>query len=193
MDQRDNRERTAKSEGEGGAWLNLFAHTGAFSVSLLAAGAERVVSVDLSRPYLERLEGNLIANQGRGVDPTLHQAVRGDVRHYLESLGEGETFRGIVIDPPTAAAAGRRFWSIKQDLEPLLSATIERLEGGGTLLVTQNRSGPGLGLDRVLEALCERAGRPLEQISKAPAGLDHPSRKGFPEGDPFEGWLVTLR
>jgi 23S rRNA (cytosine1962-C5)-methyltransferase len=193
VDQRDNRERTAKSAGEGGAWLNLFAHTGAFSVSLLAAGAERVVSVDLSRPYLERLEGNLIANQDRGVDPTLHQTVRGDVRHYLESLGEGETFRGIVIDPPTAAAAGRRFWSIKQDLEPLLSATIERLEGGGTLLVTQNRSGPGLGLDRVLEALCERAGRPLEQISKAPAGLDHPSRKGFPEGDPFEGWLVTLR
>jgi 23S rRNA (cytosine1962-C5)-methyltransferase len=193
VDQRDNRERTAKSAGEGGAWLNLFAHTGAFSVSLLAAGAERVVSVDLSRPYLERLEGNLVANQDRGVDPTLHQTVRGDVRHYLESLGEGETFRGIVIDPPTAAAAGRRFWSIKQDLEPLLSATIERLEGGGTLLVTQNRSGPGLGLDRVLEALCERAGRPLEQISKAPAGLDHPSRKGFPEGDPFEGWLVTLR
>jgi 23S rRNA (cytosine1962-C5)-methyltransferase len=193
VDQRDNRERTAKSAGEGGAWLNLFAHTGAFSVSLLAAGAERVVSVDLSRPYLERLEGNLIANQDRGVDPALHRTVRGDVRHYLESLGEGETFRGIVIDPPTAAAAGRRFWSIKQDLEPLLSATIERLEGGGTLLVTQNRSGPGLGLDRVLEALCERVGRPLEQISKAPAGLDHPSRKGFPEGDPFEGWLVTLR
>jgi 23S rRNA (cytosine1962-C5)-methyltransferase len=192
LDQRDNRERMALPASSGGAWLNLFAHTGAFSVSLLAAGADRVVSVDLSRPYLERLEGNLLANADRGVDAACHQSIRGDVRRYLEGLEAGETFRGIVIDPPTAAAAGRRFWSVKQDLEPLLDLTLDRLDDGGTLLVTQNRSGPALGLDRVLESLCVRAGRRIEALERAPAGRDHPSLKGFPEGDPFEGWKITL-
>ena len=39
LDQRENRARLLAAAGRGGRWLNLFAHTGAFSVSLLAAGA----------------------------------------------------------------------------------------------------------------------------------------------------------
>ncbi len=192
VDQRDNRDRLAGYAAGGGRWLNLFAHTGAFSVALLAAGAEQVVSVDLSGAYLERLESNLAANTDRGVEPARHRTVRGDVRRYLEELDPSETFRGIVIDPPTAAAAGRRFWSVKQDLEPLLRLAIDRLEPGAVLLVTQNRTGPPLGLDRVLERTLERAYRGFSSLEPAPAGPDHPSLKGFPEGDSFEGWLVIL-
>jgi len=193
VDQRDNRARLAAHATAGGRWLNLFAHTGAFSVSLLAAGAEQVESVDLSAAYLERLEGNLAANVDRGVEPSRHRTVRGDVRRFLSELEPSERFRGIVVDPPTAAAAGRRFWSVKQDLEPLLRLAIDRLEEGGVLLVTQNRAGPPLGLDRVIERILERANRGISTLEAVPAGLDHPSLKGFPEGDPFEGWLVTLR
>ncbi len=191
-DQRENRARIAPLAARGGRWLNLFAHTGAFSASLLASGAQRVVSVDLSGPTLSRLEANLEANRDRGVDPARHRTVRGDARVFLETLEEAERFAGIVIDPPTAAAAGRRFWSLRQDLEPLLRMAVDRLDDGGALLVTQNQKGAPLGLERVLEAITSRAQRPVRDLVPAPPGVDYPSLAEFPEGDAFEGWLLTL-
>jgi 23S rRNA (cytosine1962-C5)-methyltransferase len=191
-DQRENRARVAALAARGGRWLNLFAHTGAFSVALLAAGAERVVSVDLSGPYLERLEANLGANRERGVEAGRHTCVRLEVRRYLEALDPGERFAGIVLDPPTAAAAGRRFWSLRRDLEPLLQMSIDRLEAGGTLLVTQNQRGAPLGLDTILERLAARAGRRIESLREAGPGIDHPRLPEFPEGDAFEGWMLTV-
>ena len=192
LDQRDNRGRLAIRATRGGRWLNLFAHTGAFSVALLAAGAEQVVSVDLSAPYLHRLQANLEANRERGVEPDRHQSIRSDGRRYLERLAGGLNFDGIVVDPPTAAAAGRRFWSLRRDLEPLLQRCIERLAPGGVLLATQNRSGPPLGLDRALARIAGRADRLVVGLQAAPAGLDHPVLPGFPEGEPFEGYLMEL-
>ena len=191
VDQRENRERVAQRAADGGRWLNLFAHTGAFSVALLAAGAEAVTSVDLSAPYLARLERNLALNEAAGVDAARHVTFRGDARRALEESGGG--LRGIVVDPPTAAAAGRRFWSVREDLEPLLRSCIERLGDGGCLLVTQNRAGPPLGLDLVIERAARRLHREVARLEDAPAGPDHPSLPGFPEGDPFEGVLLTLR
>jgi 23S rRNA (cytosine1962-C5)-methyltransferase len=192
LDQRENRERLAPHAARGGRWLNLFAHTGAFSVSLLAAGAEHVTSVDLSAAWLNRLEANLAANLDRGVDPARHRSHRGEGRRYLETLPEGTRFAGIVLDPPTAAAAGSRFWSLARDLEPLVRRCVALLEPGGVLLVTQNRSGPPIGVDQTLERAASRAGRPIRFLDPAPAGPDHPSLDGFPEGDAFEGWLLGL-
>jgi len=192
LDQRENRARLDPHAARGGAWLNLFAHTGAFSASLLAAGAEHVTSVDLSAAYLKRLETNLAANRDRGVDPTRNESVRIDGRRFLETLRPDQRYAGIVLDPPTAAVAGHRFWSLSRDLEPLLRRCVERLDSGGVLLVTQNRSGPPLGLDRILERIVSRAHRSIEKLDAAPSGLDHPGLAGFPEGDPFEGWLLRL-
>ena len=193
VDQRENRERVAKLAARGGRWLNLFAHTGAFSVALLAAGAEQVISVDLSGGYLERTDRNVALNQDRGVDPGKHESVRGDVRRFLESLDSKERFDGMVIDPPTAAAAGRRFWSVKDDLEPLLQLALSRLAPGGSLLVTQNRSGPPVGIGQALERVATRAGFQVHALDPALAGVDHPSLPGFPEGEAFEGWLLRVR
>lgn len=192
VDQRENRARLAPYAARGGEWLNLFSHSGAFSASLLAAGASRVTSVDLSAAYLKRLEENLRANRGRGVDPTRSESVRVDSRRFLETLPSRRRFAGIVLDPPTAASAGRRFWSSRRDLEPLLQQCIQHLGAGGVLLVTQNRNGPPLGLDRMLSRIVDRAGRAIERLEAARAGDDHPSLAGFPEGEPFEGWLLQL-
>jgi 23S rRNA (cytosine1962-C5)-methyltransferase len=192
VDQRENRARLEPHAARGGDWLNLFAHTGAFTASLLAGGAEHVTSVDLSAAYLKRLDANLSANLDRGVDPTRNESVRVDGRRFLETLGPGQRFSGIVLDPPTAAAAGHRFWSLRRDLEPLLRRCVERLDAGGVLLVTQNRSGPPLGLDRILKKIVNRAHRSIESLEAASAGVDNPSLPGFPEGEPFEGWLLRL-
>lgn len=193
VDQRENRARLEAYARRGGRWLNLFAHTGAFSASLLASGADEVVSVDLSAAYLEDLEANLAANASLFKPGFQHESVRVDGRRFLETRAQAERFDGIVLDPPTAAAAGRRFWSVRRDLEPMLKSCVRLLAPGGVLLVTQNQAGPPLGLEQILERVATRAHRTLVRLEPAAAGLDHPSRDGFPEGDPFEGVLIQVK
>ena len=192
LDQRDNRARVAAcARARGGRWLNLFAHTGAFSVALLAAGADEVVSVDLSARYLRWLEQNLALNRDLGVDPGHHRSVRRDGRRFLHELAAGERFSGIVLDPPTAAAAGSHFWSIRKDLQPLIEASLEHLEPAGWLLVARNdRAARGPSLRGAVEAASERARVRLRSLEPAPPGADFPCLGGFPEGDPFRALLV---
>ncbi|MGH0037500.1 MAG: class I SAM-dependent rRNA methyltransferase [Myxococcota bacterium] len=189
-DMRENRALAARRAAAGGRWLNLFAHTGAFSAALLAGGADSVVSVDLSAPYLERLEANLERN---GLLGPRHAAHRSDGRRYLERLARGERFAGIVLDPPTAAAAGRRFWSVPRDLEPMLELALSHLEPGGWLLVARNDR-IGRGGARRLEQAVRRAALgasvALAQIADAPPGPDFPRLPHFPEGDPFRAVWV---
>ncbi len=186
LDQRENRARLA-ARARGGRWLNLFAHTGAFSAALLAAGAAEVVSVDLSAAWLRWLEETLALN---GLDAARSRCLRGDSRRWLEKLPESERFDGIVLDPPTAAAAGRRFWSVRRDLEPLVEAALRRLAPGGSLLVCRNDRGGGRELPALSSRAAERAGVGLAAVSEAGPGADFPRLPGFAEGDPFEGILV---
>ncbi len=192
LDQRANRARLTRLAGAGGDWLNLFAHTGAFSLGLLAGGARRVVSVDLSGPYLAWLGDHLTLNAELGVEGHRHTSVRHDGRRYLTSLPRRERFDGIVLDPPTAAAAGRRFWSVQRDLEPLVVEALGRLRPGGWLLVCRNwRRARGSVADLVRGA-AKRAGVRLAGLEDAGPGPDFPRRKAFPEGDAFRGVLVQI-
>ncbi len=186
-DQRDNRARLLAGVRKGGRLLNLFAHTGAFSVSWLAGQGATAVSVDLSGAYLRWLEENLARN---GIDPIVHQSVRSDGRRYLETLDRSERFDAIVIDPPTAAAAGRRFWSVARDLPPLIASALAHLQPGGRLLVSRNDRKRAALRELVAEA-AKLKGVRLAALESAPPGIDFPRRKGFPEGDPFTGVLAT--
>ena len=193
LDQRENRARLAALAGAGGDWLNLFAHTGAFSVALLAGGADRVVSVDLSGAYLAWLGDHLALNADLGVDAGRHSAVRHDGRRYLASLSRDTRFDGIVLDPPTAAAAGRRFWSVQRDLEPLVVEAFGRLRPGGRLLVCRNWRRARGSLADLVEAAAGRAHVRLADLEEAGPGPDFPRRKAFPEGDAFRGVLARIR
>lgn len=187
LDQRENRERLAH-RARGGRWLNLFAHTGAFSAALLAAGAAEVVSVDLSAAWLRALDATLERN---ALDAARHRSVRGDSRRYFERLAGDERFDGIVLDPPTAAAAGRRFWSVRRDLEPLVESALGRLAPRGCLLVCRNDRAGSRTLEALVRRAASRAGVGLAELLAAPPGEDFPSLAGFPEGDPFEGVLAV--
>ncbi|MCP5068252.1 MAG: class I SAM-dependent rRNA methyltransferase [bacterium] len=185
-DQRENRSRV-RASAQGGRFANLFAHTGAFSLALLAGGAEEVWSVDLSAAYLRQAEANIALS---GLDPSPHHARRCDVRRFLEEGEGGARFDGIVVDPPTAAAAGRRFWSVRRDLGPLLESAWRRLAPGGWLLVTRNDRGARISLARLAAEAVERAGGQLEAALEARPSLDFPRLEGFPEGETFEGQLL---
>lgn len=188
LDQRDNRARIARRVVPGGRYLNLFAHTGAFSAVLLAAGAGEVTSVDLSAAYLAWLEENLKAN---GLPLERHRCLRRDARRSLEELAPALRFQGIVVDPPTAAAAGQRFWSVRRGMGRLLGSALARLAPGGWLLAARNdRAGRGR-LPALLEAVAADAGVPVESLEEAPPAQDFPRLLHFPEGDPFEAALLV--
>jgi 23S rRNA (cytosine1962-C5)-methyltransferase len=188
LDQRENRARVALRAARGGRYLNLFAHTGGFSAALLAGGADEVWSVDLSAPYLEQLGRNLARS---GLAGAKHRTVRREARRFLAELEPEERFAGMVLDPPTAAASGRRFWSVRRDLEPLTAAALARLAPGGFVLVTrQDRAARG-GLEALLARAAASAGVELAAVEPAPPGRDFPAVRGFPEGLPFEAVLAT--
>jgi 23S rRNA (cytosine1962-C5)-methyltransferase len=190
LDQRENRRRLMERAAGGGHWLNLFAHTGAFSVALLAAGADRVTSVDLSVAYLRWLEENLALNRAAGDLSRRHRGVRGDGRRFLARLAPHERFEGIILDPPTAAAAGRRFWSVTRDLHPLVEAALAHLQPDGLLLVSRNDRRGKQRLEEVVDSAARSAGMTIEIVGEAPPGGDFPRLAGFEEGEPFKALLA---
>ena len=188
LDQRDNRARLARRAARGGRHLNLFAHTGGFSAALLAGGAEEVWSVDLSGPYLAQLERNL---ERSGLPLARHHTVRREARRFLDELDPALRFDGIVIDPPTAAASGRRFWSVRRDLEPLAAAALARLAPGGFLLLTRQDRAGRAGLEQLVTRAAESVHVRLAAIEPARPGLDFPPLRGLPEAAPFEAVLAA--
>jgi 23S rRNA (cytosine1962-C5)-methyltransferase len=189
LDQRENRARVRRASA-GGSWLNLFCHTGAFSAAALSGGAREVVSVDLSARYLAWLEDNLHRN---GLAGDRHRSVRKDVRQFLARLDPAESFDGIVLDPPTAARAGRRFWSPRRDGGALLSECLGRLRPGGMLLVCRHDRGPRGVMAPLVHSVADAAGIELTSVEEAPPGPDFPRMASFPEGDAFEGVVATRR
>lgn len=191
VDQRQNRRRVARhvQTRGGGRWLNLFCHTGSFSVVALAAGADHVTSVDLSAPYLKTLARNLAANE---LDAQRHESVKMDAERYLERLPPRERFDGIVLDPPTAAAAGRRFWSARKRQASLIESCLRRLNPDGVLLACRNLHNERVALGDVARAAASAARIRLRSVENAPPGPDFPRLRGFPEGDAFEGVWVTV-
>ncbi|HXV36124.1 MAG TPA: class I SAM-dependent methyltransferase, partial [Myxococcota bacterium] len=192
LDQRANRARIARRirERGGGRWLNLFCHTGAFSVVALGAGADRVVSVDLSRPYLETLERNLEHNR---LDGARHECVRMDAVRFLERLGASERFDGVVLDPPTAAAAGRRFWSARKLQSTLIARCLALLSPRGALLVCRNDRSARGELRALVAREAARSRVELAELEEAGPAPDFPRLAGFREGDAFEGALAIRR
>ncbi|RAL23915.1 hypothetical protein DL240_07140 [Lujinxingia litoralis] len=186
-DQRANRLEAERRARPGQRWLNLFCHTGAFSVALARAGA-KTVNVDLSKRYLRWLDENLELN-GFGLEGHQNEAV--DARDYLRrAVDDGEVFDGIIVDPPTAAAGSGAFWSVRKDYQALLAECFEALKPGGSMLVCRNDRKRSVGLRELVRAAAADAGRKLSEWKEAGPGPDYPQLKGFVEGDSFEGIWV---
>lgn len=172
VDQRANRawlNRRAK----GLRICNLFAYTGAFSLSLLAAGAAEAVDVDLSQPALARASEAARLNGLAG-----HRTVRQDARGFCEA--DQALYDRVIIDPPTSAQGGQG-WVARRDYPELLRSAWRRVAPGGLLFATSNAVGKPFPLREALKAACP-GGKPVDAPELA---ADIPQRSGFPEGRPF--------
>jgi len=186
-DQRDNRLKLASLAKPDQKWLNLFCHTGAFSVALIAKGAH-VVSNDLSKRYLDWLDDNLKLN---GLDRAMNENIVDDARNYLQSTQE--LFDGVIVDPPTAASGEDGFWSVRKGYGTLLEQCFKVLKPGGMMLVCRNDRKRSGDLDELIQEAAAAQGCKIRKIEDAPPSMDYPELEGFPEGNSFEGRLVFTR
>ncbi len=141
LDQRDNRlalrQRVAAKPG--GAVLNLFAYTCAFSVAAAAGGAT-TASVDLSRRSLDWGRENFRLN---GLDPSPgagHEFFAGDAFETLRRFArQGRRFDGVVLDPPTFSRDRKgKVFRVEEDLGALVALAAPLLASGGWTLCSSN-------------------------------------------------------
>jgi 23S rRNA (cytosine1962-C5)-methyltransferase len=122
--------------------LNLFAYTGSFSVNAAAGGAKQIVTVDLSKTYLQwaeknyKLNGFSVANTPLGDGGTF---IHADVVLYLKTIPAGY-FDLIIMDPPTFSNSKRMddFLDIQRDHVSLINDCLAALKPGGILYFSTN-------------------------------------------------------
>lgn len=124
----------------GRSFLNLFAHTGAFSAMAARAGASEVVSVDLSGRYLSVAKRNVELNVPGYAQ---HECIAGDVFESLVRLAkDGRRFGVIVCDPPSFSSSKKSgAFSVRDDYRPLVRGALRVLEEGGLACFATNFRG----------------------------------------------------
>jgi 23S rRNA (cytosine1962-C5)-methyltransferase len=180
LDQRRNR-RDLMARAQGKRLLNLFAHTAAFSVAAVAAGAKEVTSVDASPAYTEWGKANFGANR---LNPKRHEFIVGDCLAVLHDLGsKGKGFDIILMDTPSFSTTSSSRFTTRGGTADLVAAALPLLQAGGLLIASSNHQKVDMA-DYLKElrrgALLAKSG--LQVISLAGQPEDFPYPVTFPEG-----------
>ncbi len=186
-DMRDNRA-WLEPHWRGRSVLNLFAHTGAFSVAAARGGAEAVVTVDLSEAYLARARANFEAN-GLAAGEFLAE----DSFKALDRFRrKGRLFDLVVCDPPGHSHGDGGSWAGERDWPRLAAACLRVLRPGGWLVAASNlgSQSPKQFQGQLGEA-ARRAERSVRLIHEGTPPVDHPAALHFPESRYLKFWVVT--
>jgi 23S rRNA (cytosine1962-C5)-methyltransferase len=164
--------------------LNLFSHTGAFSVRAARAGAAEVVAVDTAAKGHARARRNYELSS---LDPARMEQITGDAGKTLERfLSRQRRFDIVICDPPTFShgqGPGQTF-SAASNLAALAGAAGAVLEPGGLLAFASNAAKlSAADVDRALAEGAAQRGFELRIIERQGLPPDFPVHPGFPEGN----------
>ncbi len=178
LDQRENRTAFAGLVRHGSG-LDLFCHTGSWSLQLAASAGVRVTGVDSSERAVRQAEQNAAMNslQGRAA------FVVSDVFAYLKKQEtEGAAHDFIVCDPPAFVKSAAKIKEAVRAYTELNAACMRLLKPGG-LLATSSCS-YHLQKEMFIELLLSAArssGRSLRLLSLRSQAMDHPVLLAMPE------------
>lgn len=180
LDQRRNRldlMKRAKSKRV----LNLFAYTGAFSVSAAASGALHVTSVDASSGYIDWAKENFRANR---IDPKRHEFIIGDCLAVLGDMTQrNKQFDIVIMDPPSFSTTAKSRFTTRGGTSDLVAAALKLLPEGGLLLASSNhRKVDVADYLKELRRGVLHSGSELRVISLYGQPEDFPYPVTFPEG-----------
>lgn len=136
LDHRITREKV-KVEAKEKKVLNLFSYTGSFSVYAAAGEASEVVTVDLSKTYLDWARRNMQLNGY--TDPGKYKFIHADVLQYVNT-GSKNSFDLIILDPPTFSNSKRMedILDIQRDHVKLINDCLLILNPGGKIYFSTN-------------------------------------------------------
>lgn len=180
LDHRDNRRYLRELASEK-TTLNLFAYTGAFSVSCAAGGASHVTSVDIAAPAIAAAERNF---QHNGLSAQQHEGVAQDVFEFLEQAKQrGRRWQLVIADPPSFASSRAELYGALRAYKKLHAAALSVLEPGGLYAAASCTA--QVSADAFRQTLAEAAARVGQQLSvvrEASHACDHPYAAGHLEG-----------
>ena len=180
LDQRTNR-RDLMARAKGKSLLNLFAHTAAFSVVAVSAGAKEVTSVDASPAYTEWGKANFGANR---LNPKRHEFIVGDCLAVMRELAsQGKSYDIILMDTPSFSTTSSSRFTTRGGTADLVAAALPMLEAGGLLIASSNHQKVDVAdYLKELRRGALLAGSGLQVISLASQPEDFPYPVTFPEG-----------
>lgn len=178
------RERVGKNI-EGKDVLNLFSYTGVYSLFALNKGANSVVSVDLSKKYIEWLDENLELNPE--LDSSKHESmVMATKKALMKLIDQERTFDVIICDPPSSSSDGKKRTKAidaYKELVPLIEKCLNKKGKAYTFLNTHS-----ITRRKFEERMRQYTnGTRLKVTDPIKLTGDCPSLKGFPEGDYLKG------
>ena len=188
LDQRDARQAVG-ALANGAEVLNCFSYTGGFGLAARAAGASKVVQVDISADALALAKKNEMLAHYCG---TAMEYVEADVFQYLRSCRDaGKTFDLIVLDPPKFASVKSQVMKAARGYKDINLLAMKLLKPNGTL-ATFSCSGAMTSelFDKVLTEAAEDAHRDFQMIARTRQGADHPVALNFPEGLYLKGVIL---
>jgi 23S rRNA (cytosine1962-C5)-methyltransferase len=148
--------------------LNLFAYTGAMTLSAAAAGAA-VTHVDGARPAIGWARRNAALS---GLDDRPIRWIVDDVEAYVaREHRRGRRYDGVILDPPSYGhgAAGRS-WKLGDRLPDLLEACAA-LTGPRPAFVLLTAHTPGFWSGRLADELAAAFRRPVADVDAAEMDL----------------------
>ena len=136
LDHRVTRQKI-KTEVKEKNVLNLFSYTGSFSVYAAAGAASEVITVDLSKTYLDWAKRNMQLNNF--VDTGKYKFIQADVLQYLKTISK-KSFNLIILDPPTFSNSKRMvdILDIQRDHVKLINDCLRVLKVGGKIYFSTN-------------------------------------------------------
>lgn len=187
LDQRDNRSRVEEMIKQDKTLLkvlNVFAYTGAFSLYSARAGAQRVESLDASKPALEAARRNFWLNrEHRSIAAIEHETVAGDAFDLLDRfVQEGRGYDVVIIDPPAFARRRDEVVRALNGYSVLTRAGVQLLRPGGRFVMSSCSSQVSAeAFYATVRQASSEAGRPLNEIVRTGHPIDHPV--SFPQGE----------
>lgn len=136
LDHRITRQMV-REQCKGKRVLNLFAYTGSFSVYAAAGAAAGVITVDLSKTYLNWAEDNFAINRLKNKEK--YHFIHADIKQYLKTL-QPNSFDLAVMDPPTFSNSKRMkdILDIQRDHAELLNDLLAAATTNGIVYFSTN-------------------------------------------------------
>jgi 23S rRNA (cytosine1962-C5)-methyltransferase len=118
--------------------LNLFAYTGALSVTCARAGAATVTSVDTSAGVNAWNAGNFARSGFASGDPRWKFETGDASRYLVRAARDKERYDVVLIDPPSTSSAAGVSWALGRDYPELIAKAAAVIPPDGLLWLAAN-------------------------------------------------------